>query len=121
MKELDERALTRVADYFKALGERPRLQLLNALRQGERNVTELTKIMGCSQANVSRHLAVLMNHGLVDRNAQGTSAYYRIADPRTYQLCDLVCGQIADRLSEQARSHPTTLSPQRRKAGGGRR
>lgn len=120
MADLEERTLTRVADYFKALAEPLRLKLLNALRQRERNVTELTKILGCSQANVSKHLAVLTSQGLVERDSRGTSAYYRIADIRTFQLCDLVCGQIGERLSDEARSHAPSLSPPRRKARSGR-
>lgn len=118
MADLDERSLSRVADYFKALGEPPRLKLLNALRDREHNVTELTELLGCSQANVSKHLALLATHGLVERDARGTSVYYRIADPRTYQLCDLVCGQIADRLTEEARSQAPALTRPRRKARG---
>ncbi len=118
MADLDDRTLTRVADYFKALAEPPRLQLLNALRERERNVSELTGLLGCSQANVSKHLALLAAQGLVERHARGTSVYYRIADPRIYQLCDLVCGQIADRLTEQARSHSPTMSRPRRRARG---
>jgi len=120
MEGLDDRALARVADYFKALAEPPRLKLLNALREGERNVTELTALLGCSQANVSKHLAMLADHGFVRRESRGTSVYYRIADPRTYQLCDLVCGQIAERLGEEARSNATLVLRPRRGARGRR-
>jgi DNA-binding transcriptional ArsR family regulator len=79
-----------------------RLRILNALRDRARNVGELTERLDCSQANVSRHLATLMRHGLVDRAPQGTSVYYRIADPGVYALCDLVCGQMAQRFASQA-------------------
>jgi DNA-binding transcriptional ArsR family regulator len=102
MEALDDRALEHVADYFRALSEPLRLKLLNALREGPLNVGELTSQLGCSQANVSKHLALLAKLGLVSRESRGTSVYYQIADPRTYQLCDLVCGQIAQRLIEQA-------------------
>jgi DNA-binding transcriptional ArsR family regulator len=102
MKALDDRALGHVAEYFRALSEPLRLKILNALRGPARNVGELTELLDCSQANVSKHLATLMRHGLVERSAQGTSAYYRIADPRVYQLCDLVCGQMAQRFASQA-------------------
>jgi DNA-binding transcriptional ArsR family regulator len=102
MKSLDDRALGYVAEYFRALSEPLRLKILNALRERARNVSELRELLECSQANVSKHLATLMQHGLVQRSAQGTSAYYRIADPRVYQLCDLVCGQIAQRFASQA-------------------
>ncbi len=102
MKTLDERALVHVADYFRALSEPLRLRILNALSDEPRNVGELTTLLECSQANVSKHLATLMRLGFVERNAQGTSAYYRIADPKVYQLCDLVCGQMAQRFASQA-------------------
>jgi DNA-binding transcriptional ArsR family regulator len=103
MEALDDRALDHVADYFRALAEPLRLKILNALRGGPCNVGELTDLLGCSQANVSKHLTLLSKAGLVDREARGTSVYYRIADQRTYDLCDLVCGQIAERLMQQVR------------------
>jgi DNA-binding transcriptional ArsR family regulator len=101
MEAPDDRALAHVADYFRALSEPLRLKLLNALREGPRNVGDLTEMLGCSQANVSKHLALLAKLGLVERQSRGTSVYYQIADPRTYELCDLVCGQIAQRLMTQ--------------------
>lgn len=103
VEALDTQALEQVADYFRALSEPLRLKLLNALRDGPLNVSELTARVGSSQANVSKHLALLTKLGLVTRESRGTSAYYHIGDIRTYQLCDLVCGQIAQRLLEQAR------------------
>lgn len=102
MEKLDDRALEQVADYFRALAVPMRLKILNALRDGERKVSELTDLTGCSQANVSKHLAVLTQNGLVRRSSRGTSAYYRIVDRGTYQLCDVVCGQIGKRYAEQA-------------------
>jgi DNA-binding transcriptional ArsR family regulator len=123
MEALDDRALDQVAEYFRALSEPLRLKLLNALREGPRNVGELTDLLGCSQANVSKHLALLSKIGLVEREARGTSVYYQIADPRTYQLCDLVCGQIAQRLMAQVQvmggfgtqvAAPATAKPKRK-------
>lgn len=102
LKSLDDRALGHVAEYFRALSEPLRLKILNALRDKARNVGELTELLECSQANVSKHLATLMRYGFVERTAQGTSAYYKIADPRVYQLCDLVCGQMAQHFADQA-------------------
>lgn len=102
LKALDDRALGHVAEYFRALSEPLRLKILNALRDKAYNVGELTELLDCSQANVSKHLATLMRHGFVERSAQGTNAFYRIADPYVYQLCDLVCGQMAQRFASQA-------------------
>jgi DNA-binding transcriptional ArsR family regulator len=101
VKQLDARALTHVAAYFQGLSEPLRLRILNELRNGPRNVNELTAVLACSQANVSKHLGVLARLGFVARDAQGTAAFYRIADPAVYELCDLVCGRIADQLRSQ--------------------
>jgi DNA-binding transcriptional ArsR family regulator len=103
MKNLDAAALTHVADYFRALSEPLRLRILNSLRDRPYNVGELTARLHSSQANVSKHLATLTRLGFVERRARGTSAYYRITDPRVYQLCDLVCDQMARRYAHQAR------------------
>jgi len=101
MERFDDASIEKIAEYFRALSEPTRLKLLNALRTGERNVTELTAAVGASQANVSKHLAVLLAAGVVERSNRGTSAYYRIADEGTYGLCDLVCGQIGRRFAAE--------------------
>jgi len=102
MERLDDRALEQVADYFRALAVPLRLKILNALRGGARNVSDLTAATGSSQANVSKHLAVLTQNGLVQRSPRGTTVYYRIADAGTYQLCDVACGQIGRRYAQHA-------------------
>jgi DNA-binding transcriptional ArsR family regulator len=103
MKGLPPEALQQVAAYFQTLSEPTRLQILNYLREGERNVGELAQLCGYTAANVSRHLAMLTKHGLVARESRGTSVYYRIADKRIYALCDLVCGNIARQYEQTAR------------------
>lgn len=102
MKALDDRGLDHVAEYFRALSQPLRLKILNALRDKPRNVGELTELLDCSQANVSKHLATLTRYGFVERNARGTNAFYKIADPRVYRLCDLVCGQMAQHFANKA-------------------
>jgi DNA-binding transcriptional ArsR family regulator len=102
MENLDDRAIEQVADFFGAFAVPMRLKILNALRHGERNVGDLTAEFGCSQANVSKHLSMLAQKGLIAKTLRGTSAYYRIVDPRIYQLCDLVCAQVGQRFAQQA-------------------
>lgn len=102
MKGLDRNALEHVAEYFQSLGEPTRLCLLNSLRDGEKTVGELAEVAESTSANVSKHLSLLSKAGFVERRSQGTSAYYRVKDPDIYALCDLVCGSIAKRLSDQA-------------------
>jgi DNA-binding transcriptional ArsR family regulator len=119
LKALDDRALGHITEYFRALSEPLRLKILNALRDKAYNVGELTELLDCSQANVSKHLATLMRHGFVERSAQGTNVFYRIADPLVYQLCELVCGQMAQRFATQAQMlRPATLASRSKRRRG---
>ncbi|MEY4732815.1 MAG: hypothetical protein RLZZ464_881 [Pseudomonadota bacterium] len=111
MKQLPEGALTEVAAYFQVLAEPTRLQILNILRTGERNVGELAQMCGFTAANVSRHLALMTQQGLVERESRGTSAYYKIADPAIFALCDLVCGNIARQIERSAERRAAFTTP----------
>lgn len=111
MEGLSNEALVQVAGYFQALSEPTRLQILNLLRQQERNVGELAQLCGFTAANVSRHLALLTRQGLVAREPRGNSAYYSIADPSVYQLCDLVCGNIARQFERSASKRAAFVVP----------
>jgi DNA-binding transcriptional ArsR family regulator len=103
-REFTTELLEQVADRFKVLAEPLRLELLNVLRDRERTVTELVEQTGAGQANVSRHLALLHRHGLVNRRKEGLHVYYRIADPRIFELCELVCGSLEEDLAGRLRS-----------------
>ena len=113
MENIPPEALEEVADYFKVLSEPTRLQLLNILRQGEKSVGELAKECGFAIANISRHLSILTAHGLIARESRGTSAFYKIDDESVYDLCDLVCGNIAKRFEKTAASKQVFLSDRR--------
>ena len=119
MEGLPPEALEQVAAFFQALSEPTRLQILNLLRQQERNVGELAQLCGYTSANVSRHLALLSAHGLVARENRGTSVFYRIADESIYALCDLVCDRLARRLDEKAQERALFLAVAARTRTGG--
>jgi len=99
MDGLSPAALDQVAAYFQVLAEPTRLRILNQLRSGEHNVGDLAQLLGTTSANMSRHLSLLTQRGLVARDSRGTSVYYRIADPSVYALCDLVCGNIGRQIA----------------------
>jgi len=92
-----------VAEYFSVLSEPTRLRLLNLLRDGEKCVQELVDATQTSQANVSKHLKVMVQAGILNRRAEGTSAYYSVSDELIFDLCGMVCDRIASRIEEQAR------------------
>ena len=97
---LPEPLIDLIAERFRVLGEPMRIKLLDRLRAGEATVGELREALGASQQNVSKHLGVLHNAGLVSRTKQGTSAVYAIADPGVFELCEHVCGGLRRQLSE---------------------
>jgi len=119
MEGLPNEALAQVAAYFQVLSEPTRLQILNMLRQQARSVGELAQLCGYSSANISRHLALLAQHGLVSRETRGNSAFFHIADPAVYQLCDLVCGSVARQLERAAQHHAAFAAPAPRDGQGG--
>jgi DNA-binding transcriptional ArsR family regulator len=93
-----------IAARFRLLGEPLRLKLLAALASGERNVSELVELTGAGQANISKHLAVLAQGGLVSRRKKGTSTYFTVADPTIIALCNAVCASVQEDFIAQAHS-----------------
>lgn len=91
MRNISDSLLSLVAARFRTLGEPIRIRLLQALQEGNRNVNQLVDDVGSSQPNVSRHLRVLQDAGLVVRRQDGNYVYYSIADPTVFDLCDTVC------------------------------
>ena len=94
---LSREALELVAQRFRALGDATRLALLQALFDGERTVQELCELSGASQANASKHLALLLEQGLVARRRDGLYTRYRVNDATLQRLCGLVCASLAER------------------------
>ena len=66
-----------IARRFRVIGEPMRIRLLDRLRDGEATVNELTEALDASQQNVSKHLAVLADVGIVGRRKDGNHVYYR--------------------------------------------
>ena len=91
-----------VARRFRVLGEPMRIRILERLRGGEQTVQELTDAINASQQNVSKHLNILLDAGLVARRKEGTSALYAIADDSVFALCENVCGSLQRQFADLA-------------------
>src|SRR5512138_2002717 len=91
-----------IARRFRALGDPLRVRLLDLLRDGELSVNTLAGQLGAGQQNVSKHLAVLVDAGMLVRRKQGNHVYYRIADDGVFALCEQVCGSLQSQLSTLA-------------------
>jgi len=99
--KLDEDALEMVAQRFKLLSDPMRLKILNILQAGEKSVSELVMLTGTSQPNVSKHLSTLRSSRMVKRRQKANQAYFSIAAPFIFELCDIVCSSINDELHAQ--------------------
>ena len=102
-RELSPELLTGVAERFKALAEPTRLQLLQCLRGGDATVSDLVEQTGLTQANVSKHLQLLLALGFVARRKEGLYAFYTLADQDVFRLCDLMCGRMERELKARQR------------------
>ena len=95
-------ALEFVAGRFRVLGEPLRLRLLVALEGGEKNVTELVQETGATQGNVSKHLGILSEAGMVSRRKEGLKVFYFISDPQIIELCDLMCARLEQEFTKKS-------------------
>lgn len=98
---LSDSSLTLVAQRFRCLAEPMRLKILHALSDHEMSVGELSAAIGSGQANVSRHLGLLLQAGLVARRKDGLNVFYRIADETIFRLCETVCTSLGAHLAAQ--------------------
>lgn len=90
-----------MAEFFKVLSEVSRLQIVCSLKNGPKNVTEIIEMTGLGQANVSKHLKMLTQVGIVSREQQGVCVYYEIDNPVLFELCDLVCDALSIQVEQQ--------------------
>jgi ArsR family transcriptional regulator len=80
----------RSAAIARALGDPKRLCVLESLADGEASVGDLAAKVSCQVPNMSQHLAVLRSAGLVTARRDGSTVYYRLADPRILEACQLL-------------------------------
>ncbi len=98
---MEKQIYQRHAELCQTLANPTRLEILSLLRDGEKRVNDLVEQTGLSQANISQHLALMRSKGLLVARREGTSSYYRIANPKIVRACEL----IREVLVEQAVEH----------------
>ena len=87
--------LEQIAARFKMLGEPMRLKILQAVCKQPRTVNDIVTATGSTQANVSKHLALLATAGILQREKDGQCVYYGVKDQLAVKLCELVRAQVA--------------------------
>jgi len=102
--EPDRARITQEARFLALLGQSTRLRLLYMLRDGERCACELDPAMPEDQSVISRHLIKMREAGLLEWRREGVSIYYRIRDPRLFDLLGLADDLILNSLEESSAS-----------------
>lgn len=87
---LSDEDLERVAMHFRVLGEPMRLKILQSVCREPRTVNEIVAAVGATQANVSKHLALLAGAGILTRQKSGQCVYYGMKDQLAVKMCELV-------------------------------
>jgi DNA-binding transcriptional ArsR family regulator len=95
-KLLTDAELEQIATHFRLLGEPMRLKILQAVCGGPRTVNDIVAAVGATQANVSKHLALLAAAGILARRKDGQCVYYGMKDQLAVKMCELVRAQLAD-------------------------
>ena len=99
---LPEELVELISRRFRLLAEPTRIRLLDRLRDGEATVQELADELETTQQNVSKHLAMLADAGILGRRKERTSVHYRIVDDGVLDLCEEVCGSLEGQLRSLA-------------------
>jgi DNA-binding transcriptional ArsR family regulator len=97
---LPEPLVELIAQRLRLIGEPMRIRILDRLRDGPATVGELRDALGTTQQNVSKHLGVLHQAGIVAREKRGNHALYSIADETVLDICEQVCGGLRQRIAE---------------------
>lgn len=91
------------SDVCKTLASPKRIEILNALKEGERTVSELVDILGVPKANVSQHLAVMRHKGILKSRREGINIYYSVANRKVIDACILMKEVLMEQMKEKGK------------------
>jgi len=103
MKRREDAMFELQAGLCKAMANPKRLEILSALRAGERKVNDLVAILGVPKANVSQHLAFMRHKGIVKARKEGASIYYSLASPRILKACSIIKDVLREQMRKRGR------------------
>ncbi len=86
----DDNDIERASRSLKAMSHPLRLKILCTLGENEVSVHDIVSRVGSSQSNISQHLAILREKGILDARKDANRVFYRVADSRTLQLIDMM-------------------------------
>ncbi len=91
---------SKAAELFALMSSPMRLRMLSILCDKELSVSQLLERIETTQPNLSQHLALLTQAGVLAKRKEGTTVFYRVLSEKAVQLCRSVCTQVAIELDE---------------------
>lgn len=91
------------SDICKTLASPKRIEILDALKSGEKTVSELVEILGVPKANVSQHLAVMRYKGILKSRREGINIYYSVSNPKVIEACILMKEVLMEQMREKGK------------------
>lgn len=90
------------ADFCKFMGNAKRIEMMFVLGDNEKCVDEIAKTMGINISNVSQHLAIMKEKGVVEVRRDGVKMYYKISNPRTLEACIIMRDLMIEQCNKKA-------------------
>lgn len=91
------------SEVCKTLASSKRIEIISALKNGEKSVGELVAILGVPKANVSQHLAVMRHKGILKSRREGTNIYYSVSNAKVVQACTLMKEVLMEQMQEKGK------------------
>ena len=99
-KATEEKMFQMHAEVCKSMANPTRLKIMNLLRAGEKSVEELKRRLGLPKANLSQHLSILRQRGIVSTRRAGLNIYYKVTNPKMIKACDILREVLLEQLQE---------------------
>jgi ArsR family transcriptional regulator, virulence genes transcriptional regulator len=102
MQHLDAKSCELIAEFFSILGHARRVAIFCELHDGRKTVSELAELCGATLPNVSQHLRIMRDKGMVKTEKEGQSVYYSIVDERFVDACRTIRDALVEHMHVRA-------------------
>jgi ArsR family transcriptional regulator, virulence genes transcriptional regulator len=92
------------SELCKTLANAKRQEIIDCLRAGEMTVNSLCAATSIPQANLSQHLAIMRNKGVLETRRQGANVFYRISNPKIIKAFDLLTEVMQEQQAKTGRA-----------------
>ncbi|MCK5030457.1 MAG: helix-turn-helix transcriptional regulator [Thermoplasmatales archaeon] len=104
---MDKRIYIMHAEMCKVFTSPVRLEILDILRDGEKSVNELVQLTGFNQSNISHHLQIMKDKGILRVEKKGNYVFYSIANPKVSKAFGMMKEIVMDQLAESGKLYKT--------------